>query len=604
MFIRRTATRSKLNGESYFTYRLVSSERHGKSVRQVTRLNLGRDFAVAPKHWSTLCARIEQILGAQTSLLVVPLGPRLERLAQRYAARLVGRAETPAAVGSAPAPPVFAEVAVDSLEQVRPRSVGVEAVALQAIEQLGLGAILTECGFNGKLKNAAWANVIGRLAHPGSELATWRWLNATSALGELMEVDFEAMSLMTLYRASDRLMQYRATIEARLFENVRDLFGFETTVTLYDLTNTYFEGTAAANPKACRGRSKEKRSDCPLVTLGLVLDGSGFVRRSETFAGNAAEVKTLEGMLAGLDAPAGSLIVMDAGIASETNLAWLVSHGYRYLVVSRKRARHFEAAHAITIESASEQPIQIQKILRADGQEVELHCYSSGRQAKESAIAKRLCARLETGLQKLAEGLHTPRGEKRLAKLQERIGRLKEKSRVGQHYVITLTADESGEKALSLTWSHQPIEGTLLTHPGVYCLRTNETQWDAERLWRTYITLTDLEAVFRTLKSELGLRPIYHHKESRTDGHLFISVLAYQLVQTVRRQLKEKGIHESWSRLRETLSVQRRVTVSFPRRDGRALHVRKSTVAEPELKALYEALGLNPTPGETKKLIV
>ena len=399
-------------------------------------------------------------------------------------------------------------------------------------------------------------------------------------------------------------MQYRATIEARLFENVRDLFGFETTVTLYDLTNTYFEGTAAANPKACRGRSKEKRSDCPLVTLGLVLDGSGFVRRSETFAGNAAEVKTLEGMLAGLDAPAGSLIVMDAGIASETNLAWLVSHGYRYLVVSRKRTRHFEAAHAITIESASEQPIQIQKIMSDDGQEVQLHCYSSGRQAKESAIAKRLCARLETGLQKLAEGLHTPRGEKRLAKLQERIGRLKEKSRVGQHYVITLTADESGEKALSLTWSHQPIEGTLLTHPGVYCLRTNETQWDAERLWRTYITLTDLEAVFRTLKSELGLRPIYHHKESRTDGHLFISVLAYQLVQTVRRQLKEKGIHESWSRLRETLSVQRRVTVSFQRRDGRALHVRKSTAAEPELKALYEALGLNPTPGETKTLIV
>jgi len=170
--------------------------------------------------------------------------------------------------------------------------------------------------------------------------------------------------------------------------------------------------------------------------------------------------------------------------------------------------------------------------------------------------------------------------------------------------VITLTADESGEKALSLTWVKEPIEGTLLTHPGVYCLRTNETQWDAERLWRTYITLTDLEAVFRTLKSELGLRPIYHHKESRTDGHLFISVLAYQVAQTLRRQLKEKGIPDSWSRLRETLSVQRRVTASFQRRDGRALHVRKSTAAEPELKALYEALGLNPTPRETKTLIV
>ena len=419
-----------------------------------------------------------------------------------------------------------------------------------------------------------------------------------------MEVDFEAMSLMTLYRASDSLITHRAAIETRLFENVRDLFGCETTVTLYDLTNTYFEGAAATNPQALRGRSKEKRSDCPLVTLGLVLDGSGFVRRSQTFAGNAAEVKTLEAMLTGLDAPRGSLIVMDAGIAAEANLAWLVAHGYRYLVVSRKRTRHFEAAHAIAIETASQEVVQIQKVTSDDGAEVQLHCYSTGRQAKEAAIAKRLCARLETGLQKLAEGLNTPRGEKRPAKLQERIGRLKEKSRVGQHYAITLTADESGKQALSLTWSQQPIEGTLLTHPGVYCLRTNETQWDAERLWRTYILLTDLEAVFRSLKSELGLRPIYHHKEARTDGHLFISVLAYQLVQTLRRQLKERGIPDSWSSLREILSVQRRVTARFQRRDGRAFHVRKSTVAEPELQAIYEALGLDPAPGETKTLIV
>ena len=176
MFIRRTATRNKWNGESHITYRLVSSERHGKSVRQVTRLNLGRHFDVAAKHWPSLCARIEQIVSAQTSLAPLELSPRLERLAQHYAAQLVIRADT----APATTPPVYEEVALESIQQVRPRSVGVEAVALQAIEQLGLGAILTECGFNGKLKNAAWANVIGRLAHPGSELATWRWLNATS----------------------------------------------------------------------------------------------------------------------------------------------------------------------------------------------------------------------------------------------------------------------------------------------------------------------------------------------------------------------------------------------------------------------------------------
>jgi hypothetical protein len=154
------------------------------------------------------------------------------------------------------------------------------------------------------------------------------------------------------------------------------------------------------------------------------------------------------------------------------------------------------------------------------------------------------------GLQTLAAGLAKPRGEKRLAKLHERIGRLKEKSRVGQHYEITLSADATGEKALALTFKRLPVTGTMLTHSGVYCLRTNETARSEQRLWSTYTMLTDLEAVFRSLKSELGLRPIYHHKESRTDGHLFISVIAYQVVQIVRRQLKARDIHLSWNELR------------------------------------------------------
>ncbi|OYV72331.1 MAG: transposase, partial [Deltaproteobacteria bacterium 21-66-5] len=468
MFIRQTKTRNKASGDAYTTFRLVASERVGQQVRQRTLLNLGRQFDLPQPDWPVLCTRVEQILTGQSSFLAASAA--IERHAQRLASRLL--AASPAAVREVGNTEDFVEVDVESLQLTHPRSVGVEQVALAAMGWLGLPEILSQLGFNGIQKAVVQALLVGRMADPASELATWRWLTVTSGLGELMEVDFEAMSLMTLYRASDGLIAHRAVIETRLFENVRDLFGLDTTVTLYDLTNTYFEGTAAGNPQAARGRSKEKRSDCPLVTLGLVLDGSGFVRRSETFAGNAAEVKTLAAMLAGLDAPHGSLVVMDAGIASEANLAWLVSQGYRYLVVSRKRTRHFEAAHAITIETASQETVRIQKVLSDDGQEVQLHCYSTGRQAKEAAIARRLCARLETGLRKLALGLTTPRGEKRLAKLQERIGRLKERSRVGQHYTITLTADESGERALALTWEKQPIEGTLLTHPGVYCLRT------------------------------------------------------------------------------------------------------------------------------------
>src|ERR1700733_5593651 len=339
MFIRRARTRNRSTGEAYFTYRLVASQRVGKQVRQVTLLNLGRQFDLPQPDWPRLCARIEALLAAQPGLLAE--AKPIEILAQRYAARLTAdrpaaRAASPRAgpplaqttkatpsAGPAEPPADFAEIDVTSLQLTRPRSVGVEAVGLAAIGWLGLTPILQSLGFNGVQRAAVAASLIGRMAAPGSELATWQWVRSRSALGELLDTDFEAMPAARLYRVSDLLLRHRDAIEAALFARIRDLFSLPTTVTLYDLPNTYFEGTAANIPKAARGRSKEKRTDCPLVTLGMVLDSSGFVRRSRMFAGNVAEGSTLQDMLKGLDAPQGALVIMDAGIATEANLAWL-----------------------------------------------------------------------------------------------------------------------------------------------------------------------------------------------------------------------------------------------------------------------------------------
>ena len=292
---------------------------------------------MTPEHWPVLCARIEQLISPQAVLVELGCAEAVEREAQRIAMQLVSRA--PAVEGGGGD---VQAVDVDSLELVRPRSVGVEHVGLWAMEQVGLGELLEGLGFNGRQRAVAMALIIGRMAQPGSERATWRWLCQRSGLGELLEVDFESLSLMRLYRVSDVLMAHREAIENHLFERVTELFSLKHTVTLYDLTNTFFEGEAHGQPKARRGHSKEKRSDCPLLTLGLVLDGSGFVRRSEVFAGNADEDKTLAPMLAALQAPQDALVVMDAGIATEKNIAWLRDHGYRYLVVSRQRARLFD----------------------------------------------------------------------------------------------------------------------------------------------------------------------------------------------------------------------------------------------------------------------
>ena len=602
MFIRRTRTRSI--GERYFTFRLVRSERTGSKVRQRTLLNLGRHFDIAPSEWPALCRRIDELLAGQLPL--PPDGPpALESHAQRITALLLAGERIGAASSPASQRRDFQHVDVDSLELIRPRSVGVEHAALWAMDQLGLRTRLEALGIGASVRTAAIGSIIARMARPGSERATRRWLGERSALGELLGVDFETMGPMRLYRASDALMAHREAIERHLFDRAMDLFDLHPTVTLYDLTNTYFEGEARRQPNARRGHSKDQRTDCPLLTLGLVLDASGFVRRSQVFAGNVREHHTLAQMLDALNAPRGALVVMDRAIATEDRVRWLREQGYRYLVVSRERTRHFDTDAALSIETASHHRVHLHKVLSDDGQEARLYCFSQARAAKERAIVERFAQRFEAALTRLSDGLSKPRTHKRTDQLWQRIGRLKETSRgVAQHYDIALDTDETGERATAVRFTRRPLPGSMLTHPGVYCLRTNQTDWDESTLWRTYFTLTDIEAVFRSLKSELGLRPIYHHKPIRAEGHLFITVIACQLVQVIRQRLRQTGQCARWTTLRRILEGQQRITATFRRADGCILHVRKATRAEPSQQAIYEALGINHAPGGVRKTVV
>ena len=604
MYIRRTTTRSNSDGQSYFSYRLVESVRVADKVKQRTLLNLGRHFDIERSHWPELCSRVEQLLTGQMELVGSVLDQKTEQQAQHIYARLISAQAQPGSQKSNNLQNMQS-VDIDSLDMVQPRSVGVEHLSLWAIKQLELDKMFDSFGFNGRQKAAAIGLIVGRMTAPGSELATYRWLQNHSALGELLDFDFGRMSHQQLYRASDLLFRKRATIEQNLFARVRRIFDLEETVTLYDLTNTYFEGGAAGQRKAQRGHSKEKRTDCPLLTLGLMLDGSGFVRRSRIFAGNVFEGHTLQNMLLDLKAPQGALVVLDRGIATEKNLAWMREAGFRYLVVSRGRDRDFDFAGAQCIETASKQQIFLQKVNSDDGKETRLYCRSQQRAEKEKAISERFSQKFEQALDDMSQKLSRPRTSKKVEKIWERIGRLKAKSRgIGQHYEIEVDVDKSKKLATKIRWKRKPVTGRMLTHPGVYTLRSNELNWDAERMWRTYVRLTDLEAVFRSLKSELGLRPIYHHSEERSDGHLFITVIAYQAVQLIRRKLREHDIHDSWQSIRQSMSRQQRVTAIFKRSDGKSLHVRKSTRPEAEQKRIYQALKINDRPGKISQLIV
>ena len=336
----------------------------------------------------------------------------------------------------------------------------------------------------------------------------------------------------------------------------------------------------------------------------MALDASGFVRRVQFFAGNASEPATLKDMLTGLHAAPGATVVMDAGIAALANLTWLREQGYHYVVVSKLRERQFDPALATSVQSAGGVTINLQRVQGAEG-EVLLYCHSPAREEKDRAIDTAKAAGLEAALTKLQASLSKPRGTQDLATLMQRLGRAKQRyARAAQHYEITVTTDPEGKLVTAITWVKNILPGSAAAHPGVYCLRTTLIEQDNATLWRTYIMLTELESVFRSLKTDLGLRPVFHRVDRRVEGHLFISVLAYHFVHTLRLQLKQHGINDSWNTLRQTLATQHRVTVTLQRRDGRCVHVRKATRPKPRHQTLGSLLKLDPNPGRTHRVLV
>ena len=625
MFIRRTQTRNRVSGEPYITFRLVHSARVGGAIKQTTLLNLGSHFDLPQAHWPALAQRIDELVHGQRSMLEATLPEEVQAFAQRFAAQLIARKPAVPSLGAAranPAPDLTAahppgkpagqtvepdryqEVDLDSLELVDPRSVGVEHAALTAMRRCGLEDKLSELGLNRAQIAAALGNIVARMAQPGSELATHAWLKDTSGLGELIDFDFQTMDLNRLYRASDALYKHREALQEHLFGQARSMFGLGQTITLYDLTNTYFEGVAAGVSKAKRGHSKECRSDCPLVTLAMALDASGFVRRVQFFPGNASEPATLKGMLTGLHAAPGATVVMDAGIAALANLSWLREQGYHYVVVSKLRERQFDPALATSVQSAGGVMIGLQRVQGAQG-EVLLYCHSPAREEKDRAIDTAKASGLEAALNKLQASLSKPRGTQGVATFMQRLGQAKQRyARAARHYEITVATDPEGKLVTAITWVKHILPGSAAAHPGVYCLRTTLVEQDNATLWRTYIMLTELESVFRSLKTDLGLRPVFHRVDRRVEGHLFISVLAYHFVHTLRLQLKEHGINDSWNTLRQALATQRRVTATLQRRDGRTVHVRKATRPQPRHQTLGTLLKLDPNPGRTHRVLV
>jgi transposase len=331
------------------------------------------------------------------------------------------------------------------------------------------------------------------LLHPSSERETVCWAKNVSALGELLEVDFSYLSENSLYRASDMLVKHRDEIESRLAGRAKSLFDLGEKIILYDLTNTYLEGDAEGNEKAKRGRSKEKRSDCPLLTLALVVDEEGFPKASKVFPGNVSEPGTLREILRGLKKRESRqillftekpTIVIDAGIATEENLAIILGEEYHYVCIGRTRPAEVPAEGLLKFETSSGGTVCL-KETEKDG-EVFLFCQSEGRKKKEEGMKSRFVQGFEEGLKAIAFSLQKPRGHKEFNGIIERLGRLKERYPVVAGF-YQVEVKRLGDKAVSLKWELKKEHKLEARFAGSYYIRTDRKDLSPQELWQLYM---------------------------------------------------------------------------------------------------------------------
>lgn len=599
MFIKRSI--SKQGGKTYVSHVLVESVLTPAGPRHKTICNLGKMDPGPKEDWLLLAERIQMALGGQSSLFPDPrVDQAVAKIRERQAKASLVELEEPL-TGEVAVPDVV-PVKTSSVKCQDLRKVGPLHVGHQMWQRLQMEAVLKAAGISAPARKLTEVMTLNRLVSPCSELAMVGW-SRREAINDVLGVDAEQLNEDKFYRNMDKLHGHRLEIERELYAREKSLFNLEGSLVLYDMTNTYFEGQAARNPKAKRGHSKEMRTDCKLVAMGLMLDADGFPIGHEVYAGNTIDSTTVKAMLDGLEArtgrAGGSTVVMDRGFASADNLKLVRERHYDYLVAGFQQQRNallkefedLEGWEAIQ-PSANKVPVQIKQIEKAD--EVFLLCVSPARAEKERAIRerqeKKLVKDLEALVKAVAKALESgePMEDKELG---ERIGRLRERyPRAGRYYLVD-------RKEGILEWTLKAeLRARAEELDGAYFLRTSRKDMGPEEIWRTYIVLTRIESAFRDLKGTLDMRPVYHQKEIRVETHVFLAVLAFHLQAVIERTLKEAGDHTSWETLREELSTHHVVTTLLPTADGKTLAIRRGSVPDRRVGEIYRHLNLDPEP--------
>jgi transposase len=598
MYLRKTTKTYK--GKVHTNYVLVESVRTAKGPRQKVICSLG-DLRPRPRaEWLKLAHQVETALVGQEELFeeATPEVERIIRKIRRHEADSKPSAEEEEK-GQATGDRIWVDA--DRVGIERPREAGSVHVGYQFWRRLGMDEILREIGLNERACPLTCAMVLNRLIQPCSEYAMPGWIR-TTALDDILGVDFEDLREDTLYRNLDKLYPNRGVIESRLVEKERSLFNLEGTVYFYDLTSTYFEGQALKNGKAKRGYSRDKRPDCKQVVMGLVVGKEGFPLAHEIFEGNQSDTKSLGPMLELLDQRVGlkegQTVVVDRGMAFEENIKEIKQRKLHYIVASRQGEREEwleefeeeEGFEEVEREPSPRNRFQKKSVVQVKrkrkGEEVYGLCISSGRIEKDRAIREKQQSRLVSDLRKLAQRIEQGRLVKERA-IGEAMGRLKERyPRVARYYRIEY---DSQSRTLSYPLDEEKT-GKAESLDGSYILRTDRQDLSADEVWRIYMLLTRAENAFRNMKSPLAERSIFHQLERRVETHIFLCVLAYHLLVAIEKTLLDKGVHTSWGTVREVVKTHQIATIVLPSDQAMTLKIRKGSTPEPQHIELYQLL--------------
>jgi len=519
----------------------------------------------------------------------------------------------PSQVEAPPDDPQVARVLLDKVRLERTRQFGPCWLGLELWKRLELDRFFA-AALDQDAADVAWSRIaavlaIHRLCAPGSELAIeQRWYPST-ALDDLLGIEEGKINDTRLYRCLDRMLPHKTKLEQHLKQRYGELFGAEFDVLLYDLTSTYVEGAAANNPMMRRGYSRDHRPDCEQMVIALIVNREGFPFSYETFDGNRADVTTMETILRMVERKYGKarrIWVFDRGVVSEQNLAAIRKRGGQYLVgTPRSQMKRFEQELLADDWTQVRPGVEVKQVAIPQGEETYILCRTAGRKEKETAIRKRFSNSMEVALERLAKTIETGRLKDR-NKMERRLGRIQARHpQVSDLYEVELRDTPEGVRLLWEIKKDRKVWRGL--REGAYMLRTNLQAGSAEQLWSQYMQLTEAEASFRALKSELSIRPLFHQLEPRVKAHVLVAFLGYALWVTLKHWLKRRpaivpqpsvsGVTNaqplSAMKALALLATLQSADIVLPTTDGREIRLRRITEPTAEQRELLRQLGLS-----------